>query len=167
MKNYILILVAFLTLGFISCKKEEITPGNYGPNQSPDSTNTNWQGGYGNGGVIGGGTTTNNELVGTIWVLTEFKQLGYNSYYPNDTIRFIDNTKYNINNGSVRTYTLATNVASTNKSLTFNYFTPFGGSHYSGQVGGMFVSDSVITNTIFKNIQNTTYNVIADFKRIK
>lgn len=166
MKNFALTIIVLLAISFTSCKKEEITPGNYPPNEAPKPAPNDWQNDYTNGGVINNGTAANNELVGTTWVLTEHRQIGYTTYYPNDTIRFISNTQYTIQNSSKRTYTLSTNVASTNKTLTLNYFYPFGGSHYSAEIGGMFVTDGVIISAVFKNLQNSTPNVIANFKKI-
>lgn len=168
MKKLVQIFTLVISLGvmFTSCKKEPITPGNYPPNQASQSSTSNWQNQYTNGGVINTGTNPTNELVGTTWVLVEFKQLGYSTYYPKDTIRFIDNTHYTIQNGTQKTYSLSSGVASTNKTLTFNFFYPFGGSHYSGEVGGTFVSDGIIVSAKFKNIQNTTPDILATFKKI-
>lgn len=165
MKNSILSLIVILAIGFTSCTKQEITPGNYPPNKAPSSTTNNWQGQYTDGGTINTGIGANNDLVGTTWVLTEYR-VNYSTKYPKDTIRFIDNTHYTIQNGVQRTYSLASGVASTNKSLSFNLFYPFGGSNYSGQVGGTFVSDGVINNAEFKDLQNSSVKIIAFFKKI-
>lgn len=43
MKNLVLILI--LAIGLVSCKKENLTPGNYQTTQSPQDT-SNWQNGY-------------------------------------------------------------------------------------------------------------------------
>lgn len=159
-------LLIVTSLLSVSCKKEPITPGNYKTVQIPKDT-TNWQNTYGNGGVIpnNNGGTTLNDLVGTTWVLTRMMS-GFANSYPNDTIRFTDNTHYTINNGAVRNYLLTSSVASTNKTMSLYYFYPFGGSHYSGEVGGMFVSDGRIDNVEFMNIQNTTDKLKAWFIKI-
>jgi len=156
----------FLFLSFIaSCKK--ITPGNYTQNQQKAVDTTTWEWKYTNKGTIPNwGGSTNNELVGTKWVLTKVI-INFASTTPNDTIDFVTNNQYRCNNSAYRPYTLTSGVASTNKTLTLNYFFPFGGSHYSGEVGYYFVSDSIINSCEFKNIQNTTSLVKAWFKRIK
>lgn len=158
-------LFVIAILGFTSCKKQEITPGNYPANQAPSNTSTNWQSQYNNGGTINTGSGANNDLVGTTWVLTEYR-VNYSTKYPKDTIRFIDNTHYTIQNGTQRTYSLSSGVASTNKTLTFNLFYPFGGSNYSGEVGGTFVTDMVINNAQFTDLQNSSMKIITFFKKI-
>lgn len=154
----ILIGIIFVSLSSLltSCKKDPITPGNYQAGQPAPPDTTNWQDQYSNGGVLptGGGTTIN-ELVGTTWVLTKYVT-SFATTYPNDTLRFTSNTQYTINNGAVRNYQLTTSVASTNKTLSLYYFYPFGGSHYSAEVGATFVADGQINNAEFTNIQNTT-----------
>lgn len=160
-------LIFSLVILITSCKKEAITPGNYtAGTPTPQDTST-WQWQYQNGGTLpnwGGGNQTN-ELVGTTWVLTKVVT-AFATSYPNDTIRFITNTNYTLNSGAVRPYQLTSGVASTNKTLSLYYFAPFGGSHYSGEVGQYFVSDAVINNCEFKNIQNTTSLVKAWFVKI-
>lgn len=155
-------------LALTSCEKEPITPGNYQPGV-PDSTyNNNWQDQYGNGGTLpnwGSGNNQNNELVGTKWVLTK-TVTSFATSFPNDTIRFVSNTEYTLNGGAVRLYRLSAGVASTNKTLSLYFFQPFGGSHYSGQVGYYFVSDGGITQAEFHNIQNTTQTILAWFTKI-
>ena len=164
MKNIVILIVFCLLI--ISCKKSTITPGNYATTQ-PVKDTSNWQNQYTNGGVVPTWTTNTgtNDLVGTKWVLTKI-QNSLSITIPNDTIRFISNIYYTINNGAVRNYQLTNSVASTNKTLSLYYFYPFGGSHYSGEVSGMFVIDGVINMCEFKNIQNTTTTLKAWFKKI-
>jgi hypothetical protein len=57
-------------------------------------------------------------------------------------------------------------TGSTNKSLTLSYFYPFGGSHYSGQVGQYFVEDGFISNIEFADLQNNTSTIRAWFEKI-
>lgn len=95
-------------------------------------------------------TKPTNEIVGTRWLLVEYRNTSYiGSTKSYDTISFINNTEYKINNGVPRTYNLSTLVGSTNKSLQLNFFTPFGGSNYSGSVGNYFVSDGFINTIIY------------------
>lgn len=161
-------LIFSIAVLVISCKKEPITPGNYtAGTPTPEDTST-WQWQYGNGGTLpnwGNGSNQTNELAGTKWLLTKVVT-AFATSYPNDTIRFVDNTHYTLNSGAVRPYQLTAGVASTNKTLSLYYFAPFGGSHYSGEVGQFFVSDGVINNGEFKNIQNTTSLVKAWFVKI-
>jgi hypothetical protein len=151
---------------FASCNKEPITPGNYKAGTLPVDDTTTWQWQYGNGGTLPNwGGNQGNDLVGTKWVLTKVMS-GFATTYPNDTIAFVSNTNYTCNNNAVRPYQITAGVASTNKTLSLYYFYPFGGSHYSGEVGQFFVTDGVINNCEFMNIQNTTSTVKAWFVKI-
>lgn len=166
----IVIIFGFLiTSLFGSCKKEEITPGNYTTTVPPVDT-TNWQTSYTNGGTIpswGNGTSNDtNEVVGTVWVLT-YLQIGFSTPpLPVDTIRFIDNITYTINGGGGKPYTLTSGVATSSKSLTLNYHYPFGSGNYVGQVSSTFVTDAVILNCEFINTNTTTTTVRASFAKI-
>ena len=166
-RRYVVIALLSILMGIllVGCTPE--TPGNYVAGTTPITDVNNWQAQYNNGGTLPSWTAgpTNNELVGTTWVLTRVMS-GFASTYPNDTIRFIDNTNYTLNNGANRPYQLSSGVASTNKTLSLYFFQPFGGSHYSGQVGYYFVSDAAISNIEFHNIQNTTSTVKAWFTKI-
>ena len=138
-----------------SCKKDTITPGNYKAGTTTKDTTT-WQWQYSNGGTLPNWSNNQvNELVGTKWLLTKIVT-GFATSYPNDTIKFINSNNYVINSNAARPYQLTAGVASTNKTLTLYYFYPFGGSHYSGEVGQFFISDGLIDNCEFTNIQNTT-----------
>jgi len=165
--SLIIILISFLTcLLLASCKKEPITPGNYNPNVDPPEDTTTWVWQYGNGGTLPNWSPNqNNDLYGTTWVLTKVVT-AFATSYPNDTIRFVGNTNYTLNNGAIRPYQLSSSAGSTNKTLALYYFAPFGGSHYSAQVGYYFVSDGFIANAEFTNIQNTTMTVKAWFTKL-
>jgi hypothetical protein len=118
---------------------------------------TKWQDDYLDGGTLPTWSNSDQDsgLTGTTWVITKIVS-GFATTYPNDTIRFISQTQYTVNNNAVRPYNLTSGVASTNKTLNLYYFYPFGGSHYSGEVGQYFVGDGVINNAEFTNTQNTT-----------
>ena len=166
-KILVLVLLTLLLLLFCSCEKEPITPGNYQSGE-PIETSDGWVTQYRYYGVLPDWPTNvnnQNELVGTTWVLTKITT-GFSTTFPNDTIRFVANTNYTLNNGAIRPYQLTSSVSSTNKSLTFYYFQPFGGSHYSGQVGLYFVQDGEINQAEFNNIQNTTNTIQAWFEKI-
>ena len=119
---------------------------------------TNVPAGYTYNGVVNGSTPTTTSLVGTKWVVTKFIQ-NFVSTYPNDTLVFINNTQYKINNSTPRTYNLSSIVSSNMKSLSLYSFTTLGGD-WSGQVQGTFINDWVVNNSDFSNIINTnTSNV--------
>jgi hypothetical protein len=163
MKKIFSLLLSSLII--VSCKKEPITPGNYTAG-TPQQDTTTWVWQYGNGGTIPtGGGTQNSELLGTTWVLTKVVS-AFATSYPNDTIRFVGNNNYTLNNGAVRPYQLSSSAGSTNKTLALYYFAPFGGSHYSAQVGFYFVSDGFMNNAEFTNIQNNTATTRAWFVKI-
>ncbi len=156
-----------LLMALLSCKKDTIIPGNY-TTTTPKQDTSHWQNQYGNGGTLPtwGNSGANNELVNTMWALIQL-QTAFSNVLPVDTVRFIDNTNYTINGGAVRTYQLSAGVASNSKTLTLNYHFPFGSGNYSGEVAPTFVTDSVMNNVEFKNIQNTSTTVRAWFARIK
>lgn len=157
-----LLIILGLVLSISSCKKYE---GNY--QQVPDPVDTtNWQDGYQDGGTLpGGGTQTQNTLVGTKWVLIKVVS-AFSTTYPNDTINFVTNGAYVLNQNAQRTYVLSSVTGSTNKSLTLYHFYPFGGSHYSGQVGQYFAEDGIMSNIEFTDLQNSTATIRAWFVKI-
>lgn len=161
----LLFLFAIISLIFTSCKKEEFKPMEQVPEERQN--NTPWENQYGNGGTLpgGGGTNIINDLIGTKWVLTKVVS-AFATEYPNDTIEFVTNTHYTLNGGAVRNYQLGTIPSSTNYDLSLYYFAPFGGSHYSGQVGSYFIQDAEINNVEFENIQNTSTTIRAWFIKI-
>jgi len=164
MRNY---LALFISILLISCQKEEITPGNYHLGQQTIDTTT-WKYVYNNGGVVPswGNTSDSNELIGTRWVLT-YLQIGFSTPpLPPDTLNFISVSKYTINDGSERPYQLSNNVATNSKTLTLYFHYPFGSGNYAGQVASTFVSDGVILNCEFKNINTPTTVVRASFSKI-
>ncbi len=165
----IVIIISLIGL-FVACKKnplEPITPGSYSlaPTKEKDTTTWVWQ--YVDSGVLPswGNVSKYNELVGTVWVLKKVVT-DFATSYPNDTIRFVDNTFYTINNKAVIPYQFSAGVGTTSKTLTLNYFYPFGSGHYSGQLSQNFVTDGVINNAEFKNIETTNGLVRAWFEKI-
>jgi len=157
---FLLLLAGFALYFLASCEKEEITP-----IQEEEIVDTgSWEDEYGNGGTVPNGTgNLENDLVGTQWVLTKYVTQ-YSTEYPNDTITFVSNTEYTMNGGAVRGYQLSNIPSSTNKELTLNFFFPFGGSHYSAQVGQYFVDDGVMSNVEFEDVQNASLTVQAWFE---
>jgi hypothetical protein len=150
-----------------SCK-DDIKPGNYTLGQ-PSTDTTTWQWQYTYSGVLPnwGSGSINNELVGTKWVLT-YLQIGFSTPpLPIDTIRFVSNVNYTINNdGITRTYQLSNGLIVSSKTLTLNNHYPFGSGNYSGQVSSTFVTEGVILNCEFVNINTTTTTVRASFLRL-
>jgi hypothetical protein len=57
-------------------------------------------------------------------------------------------------------------TGSTNKSLTLDFFYPFGGSNYSGQIGQYAVEDGMMSNIEFVDLQNNTATIRAWFVKI-
>lgn len=162
-KRVSLVVLALIGIALLlsSCKKEDYTP--YEIVEETQDT-THWQDGYTNGGTLTGGSYSN-PLIGTKWVLTKYVS-AFATEYPNDTIEFISNNTYKLNGGGDRPYTLSNIPSSTNYDLTLNYFSPFGGSHYSGNVGYYFVDDGEINNIEFTNIQNTSMTIRAWFEKM-
>ncbi len=161
MKNLFIVLLAIVALS--SCKKEEFGQYHSEPentyNEPHDSTT------YVYGGTLPNTGTATNDLVGTKWVLTKYVS-AFATEYPYDTLDFVSANTYTLNGGAVRTYQLSSIPASTNYSLGLYFFFPFGGSHYSGDVGGMFVQDGEINNTEFTDNQNSSSTIRAWFVKI-
>lgn len=164
MKHLISVLILILLI--TSCKKEPITPGNYKP--GIPTNNDTIRDYYNDGGTLPNynGNSYKNDIANTVWVLTKVVT-GFATSYPNDTITFVDNRYYRIDNNAVRPYTLTSGLSTTNKSLTLYYFYPFGGSHYAGQIGYYFASDSVMNNVEFINTEKSSEKIKAWFVRIK
>ena len=159
MKNLILILSTILI--FTSCEKEPY--GQY--HTAPEEISANDP----NGGFIYNGTlptnTAVNDLIGTKWLLVKYVT-AFATDFPNDTIDFVSPNTYTINSGAVRTYQLSVLPLSTNYDLSLYYFFPFGGSHYSGEVGATFIGDGEINNAEFMDIQNSSSTIRAWFTKL-
>jgi len=159
MKKLIFLLV--LGLVFTSCKKEEF--GQYNQVLEPvDNLPTTT---YVYGGTLPSTGTVSNDLVGTTWVLTKYVS-AFATEYPYDTIAFVSNNEYTINGGAVRTYQLNSLPLSNNFDLSLYFFSPMGGSHYSGEVGGTFIGDGEINNVQFQDIQNEGNTILTWFTKI-
>ena len=160
MKNLFILLIIILTIS--SCKKDDfgqyqtVQENTYNPPK--DSTT------YTNGGTLPTNTATNS-LVGTQWVLIKYVS-AFATEYPNDTLNFVSTNTYTVNDGAIRNYQLSTLPLSTNYDLSLYYFFPFGGSHYSGEVGSYFVDDGEINNIEFMDIQNFSSTIRAWFQKI-
>jgi len=117
-------------------------------------------------GILGNNNTTNTTLVGTKWVVSKFIQ-NFTSIYPNDTLEFISNTQYTINNSNPKNYSLSTIIGNSGmKSLSLYSFTTLGGD-WSGQVQNSFISDWVINNSNFSNILGNNTDVKLWMVRIQ
>lgn len=117
---------------------------------------TSWESQYVNAGTLPNSTSnTHNGLYGTKWKLVKYVT-AFASEYPNDTIHFISDTEYKINNQtSIYPYTINSLVGSTNYSLTLKFFSPFGGSHYGGQIGHNYAVDGVMNNVLFSDLYSS------------
>lgn len=122
--------------------------------------------GYTYGGVINNSNNTNTTLVGTKWVITKLVQ-NLSTITTNDTLSFVSNTQYKINNSNVRNYSLSGVVGNNMKSLSLYSFTTLGGD-WSGQVQSTFISDGVVNNAMFVDMFNVnSYDVRIWMKRIQ
>lgn len=139
------------------CQYQQVPENTYNPT---DNTTL-----YTYGGTLPNSGNATNALVGTTWVLTKYVS-AFATESPYDTINFVSINKYTINGGAVRTYQLSSLPLSTNYELSLYYFFPFGGSHYSGEVGNSFINDGQINNVDFINIQNSSSSIKAWFVKI-
>ena len=155
MKNLIYTLLAFIVL--TSCNKEDF--GQYQTVQENTYNNPNDTSSYVYGGTLPNSLNSTNALVGTKWILTKYVT-AFATEFPNDTIEFVTINQYTINGGAVRTYQLGSLPLSNNYQLSLYFFFPFGGSHYTGEVGQYFIQDGQINNTDFINNQNTSTSAV-------
>lgn len=120
--------------------------------------------GYVYQGVIDNNTSINN-IINTKWVVTRYDE-GLIPYYPNDTLHFINNNEYTINNGTYNNYTLSNIFGNNMTELTLYNFYTIGGD-YSGMVLDSFIEDYQINASIFTDIFNTGTNKTVWMVRIQ
>lgn len=165
MKNFKILSIPLILLLLTSCYKETYPKYVSGP--EPVDT-SKWENQYENLGVLpdpAAPVITHNAIYNTKWVLTKYIT-GFGTQQPNDTITFISDTHYKLNSQTTEyQYTINSLVGSTNYSLMLDFFSPFGGSHYSGQVGQNFVADGVMNNVIFTDFYGNA-KIKAWFKKI-
>lgn len=161
MKKFIFVILA-LGMIFVSCKKDELPT----PTQTTaNADTTNWEDEYNNGGLLPTNTNTN-ALEGTKWELIKYITGNLATQYVHDTLVFLPNYRYTLNGGASRVYQLSSITGSTNKQLTLDFFTSFGGSNYAGVVGAYFVEDGFINNAEFTDMQNSSIKIKAWFKKL-
>jgi hypothetical protein len=122
--------------------------------------------GYTYSGVWDVPTTSTTTLSGTKWVVTRYNNGLSGNVYPNDTLEFINNSKYEINGGPTRTYSLSNVVGNNNKSLSLYSFSTLGGD-YSGEVIGTFIDDNEINNSQFVDMFNVNNTVTVWMEKIQ
>lgn len=122
------ILPLAVSLIFVGCQKED-----------PVSSNNNYD-----------FTTTLSELSGSTWVITRYDvSTNATLFYPDDTLYFLTDTTYHINNLPVRSYHLYQTPSRTFLSL-YNC-SSLGGS-FRGQLSVTEVQDGFIYNTQFDEL---------------
>lgn len=161
MKNFIKLFIIGVFL--VSCEKEDLA--HYKTIEEPTNDSGNWSDNYSNGGVIPTGNGFTNQLSGSRWVLTRVVS-AFATTYPNDTIEFVSNNRYVLNQNAQRPYTLTLIQGSNLQSLTLNFFTPFGGSNYAGQISPYAYDDGELNNIEFTDLQNNTSKIRAWFEKI-
>jgi|TARA_R110000823_G_scaffold296080_3_gene416096 hypothetical protein len=165
-------LILGVIIGFSSCEKPKT---NYeqgtAVTTSPDTTT--WEDTYVDGGVltnniIGSADTT---MLGTIWVITKVNT-GFTNTQPNDTIWFDTNTSYRValgiggGFGSPRAYKYSSLPLTNNVQLVMNYWVSLSGSHYSGEFGGMSITDGIINSATFVDNQAVTSKYLVWMKKL-
>jgi hypothetical protein len=121
--------------------------------------------GYVYQGVFSNGSSTQNDIVGTKWVVTKFYD-GFSNNYPNDTLYFVNNTQYTINSGTPKSYNLTTGLGSNMTTLNLYGFYTIGGD-YSGMVPNTFVSDGQINSVSFTDLFGINNNKLVWMTRIQ
>ena len=152
-KNLTFLLGTLLvTLCLYSCAKNE-NPKYVVIPEKIDTTK--WEDEYANAGNLPTICNIHNGLYGTNWKIVKYVT-AFATEHPNDTIHFISDNQYRLNSQTVSyKYVLTSITGSTNYSLTLYYFSPFGGSHYGGQIGHNYATDGVMNNIIFNDLYNS------------
>ena len=140
---YTLLMIFLL----ISCQKENLDE--YVVIED-DITQDPFGNDYANGGSLPDIDESENKLIGTIWVITSV-QTSFSGKYPNDTLRFINNNQYTINNGASKTYQLSSEVNTNMKHLSLHYCFTIGSGIYSAKLSKTFIEDGIINDALFKN----------------
>lgn len=123
--------------------------------------------GFTYGGVWATPNTPNpNDMTNQKWIVTRYNNGLSGNVYPDDTLEFVSQTQYKINNGSLKNYTLSSVVGNNMKSLSLYSFTTLGGD-YSGQIQSSFMSDWSITNSNFTDMFNVNNTVTVWMTRIQ
>jgi hypothetical protein len=156
-----------LLLLLVSCKKLE-TGNKFVLDVPKKDTVTDWRYAYvDNGKLTNTPTEVRNILYGTTWVLTKYVK-DFATEYPNDTIHFINNNQYLINSETyIRKYSINGVNGTSNNNLNLYFFSPFGGSHYSGYVGYTILVDNEMNAIEFSDSENKNTNIKAWFIKIK
>lgn len=128
---------------------------------SIDNTSPSVPFGYVHQGVlnVGGGTDNpNNELVGTTWVVNDLTVDGFPQPVPNDTIVFLSDGTYSINNNTntSRLYSITTIPGMTEIDLNLYDFNTIGPGNYTIRVNPNFITDGIINNSQVTDILNPT-----------
>lgn len=150
--KYFIILSLFLSIGLVSCEKEE----------SP----------YKDGGVLPYGVSEEDEdtlrLDGTKWLLTYF-QKGFVSEKPYDTIVFTT-YGYSLNGKKYDQYTYILSKSSglsNSLDLRLYGFSPFGDNGiWETTLVNTFISEGEINLSVFENPPRNETTIKASFKRI-
>ena len=101
---------------------------------------------------------TNSTITGTKWVVVRYNNGLSGNVYPNDTLDFITDNTYTINNGSPKNYTISNVTGNNNKSLSLYSFSTIGGD-YAGQIMGSYLTDGQINNAQFHDLFNVNNTV--------
>ncbi len=112
--------------------------------------------------------TSNTTLIGlggTKWVISRYDR-GMEPYYPNDTLTFLSNNTYTINNDvTERRYSIYNVTNSNMSSITLYGLTTLGGD-YSGEVLTQGLIDGELNNNTFNSIWNNDVEVNVWFRKI-
>lgn len=148
--------ILFTVLILFSCEKYEPSTYIEVMDETPDTTT--WDSDYVDGGTINNNVTTfTNKLISTKWVITHV-QTDFVLQTPNDTLTFIDNNTYKINNGANKSYQLSL-IPNTNiLELRLDYPFPIGSGIWVTQISNTFVEDGLINNAKFINLFNENDN---------
>jgi len=161
-------IILILALLVFSCKKQDITPGNY--KAVPPQKNTTFVDPYKDGGVLPDWVDSDvkNELCGSSWILTKVI-VGLVSTTYNDTLNFITNNSYTLGNDTAVKYRYSLYSVQNNLTLTFQPLKPVNSLQCTtDQLGNGFSKgpSGTIFFATFKDPYNVNNHFVAWFKKI-
>ena len=166
----ILLALSIAILG-ISCEKPETYYEQ--PVTMTDQDTTSWEDSYVDSGVLTTSVTPTSDtlLFNTKWVVTKVN-VGFTNSFPNDTIWFDTQTTYRIalgiggGFGAQRAYSISSLPLSNNMQLVMTYWSSLGGSHYSGEIGGLAIQDGIIVGSEFVDNQNYSLEYLVWMQKL-
>ena len=110
--------------------------------------------------------SVSDEIVESKWVITRYDNtLTNQSFFPNDTLHFVNKSEYTINDGSSQpfTYIKHVGVEADSRMLTIENCASFGGTYWAS-FDANFIHEDQISNLLFNG--NNGNDIIVWLERV-